>query len=185
MVYETFFYFQGCTDLWGPKALRSAAGAHFKIPIHNSIPWEDINKFIHPYAQVYLADNSSNHKGQNNEESDDTEKQLEKLVKKCQEFKVEDGKDLSYNEPEILEEFSGLTLQNQPLNNLEWSNKPPEIVVVMGGETDGLSPMATKLAHEHLGAKIHLPLRNNIESLNVGSAASIIMYEISQNFANE
>ena len=50
----------------------------------------------------------------------------------------------------------------------------------MGGETCGLSPMATKLAHEHLGAKINLPLRNNVESLNVTSAASIILYEISQ-----
>ena len=85
-----------------------------------------------------------------------------------------DQEDLSYMEPEILAEFSQLPLPVISLENLPFSSNS---VVILGGETHGLSAMAKKCAHEHLGAKLNIPLSNQIESLNVACAASIILYQ--------
>ncbi len=55
---------------------------------------------------------------------------------------------------------------------------PEETVVVVGGESDGLSAAAKKFAHAHLGERLFVPLRNGINSLNVASAASVILFHI-------
>ena len=53
-----------------------------------------------------------------------------------------------------------------------------ELVLVIGGETHGVSERARKFAHEHLGERVHVPLANSMDSLNVVSAASVILFEI-------
>jgi tRNA G18 (ribose-2'-O)-methylase SpoU len=58
-----------------------------------------------------------------------------------------------------------------------------ELVVVIGGETHGVSAAAYKFAHSNHGEKVFVPLRNNIESLNAASAASVIMFEIQKQFS--
>lgn len=53
------------------------------------------------------------------------------------------------------------------------------IVLVVGGETSGLSKEAHKLltaAKHH--AKIHVPLASGVESLNVAAAVAILLFEI-------
>lgn len=55
-----------------------------------------------------------------------------------------------------------------------------EVVVVVGGEAEGLSACAKKLAHTHLGERVFVPLRNGVDSLNVASAASVILFHIAE-----
>ncbi|XP_026329617.1 rRNA methyltransferase 3, mitochondrial isoform X2 [Hyposmocoma kahamanoa] len=47
---------KGCVDVWEPKVVRSAAGAHFRLPIHNGIDWEDMPKFLEEHTSVFIAD---------------------------------------------------------------------------------------------------------------------------------
>ena len=154
-------------DAWNPKAIRAGAGAHFKISIVNSVPWSLVPKLLNPGCQVYLADNTSGPFGEQDPEK------LRELLAKCSSMKT-DQEDLSYMEPEILAEFSQLPLPVISLENLPFSSNS---AVILGGETHGLSAMAKKCAHEHLGAKLNIPLSNQIESLNVACAASIILYQ--------
>ena len=61
-------------------------------------------------------------------------------------------------------ELPGLALADQPL------------VVVVGSEGDGLS----RLVAETCDQLVSIPMANNVESLNAGVAASVVLYSIAQ-----
>ena len=52
--------------------------------------------------------------------------------------------------------------------------------MVIGGEAEGISQRAKKYAHENGGERLFIPLQNGVDSLNVASAASVILFEISR-----
>jgi TrmH family RNA methyltransferase len=56
------------------------------------------------------------------------------------------------------------------------------LALVIGGEAEGASDEARKLAHEQLGRsadwKISIPMAGNVESLNAGVAGSVLMFEV-------
>lgn len=54
----------------------------------------------------------------------------------------------------------------------------PSIVLIIGGETMGLSVDSYYLAFENKGVRLNIPLNNKIESLNTGTALGIIAFEI-------
>ncbi|XP_014240407.1 rRNA methyltransferase 3, mitochondrial isoform X1 [Cimex lectularius] len=55
-------------------------------------------------------------------------------------------------------------------------------VVILGGETEGLSNEAYQLANQHNGMRITIPLHNQMESLNTATAASVILFEIKKQY---
>ncbi len=104
------------TDAFAPKVVRSAMGAHFKLPVH-TMDWDEIEKLTKG-VQVYLADMD----GQSCWETD----------------------------------------LRQPLS------------LIVGGEADGASESARKIA----STKISIPMTGEVESLNVGVAGSVLMFEV-------
>ncbi|XP_071439827.1 rRNA methyltransferase 3, mitochondrial [Hetaerina americana] len=56
------------------------------------------------------------------------------------------------------------------------------VVLVLGGETCGLSPGACELARSRGGVRLNIPLHNEIESLNTATALGIITFEIRRQF---
>ena len=87
--------------------------------------------------------------------------------------------DLSYQDPEILEAYAELPLVSKNYYDFERFNEDQEILLVIGGETEGISPSAVKFCHHHLGERLCVPLRRKtVESLNVVSATSVILFEI-------
>lgn len=42
--------------MWDPKVLRSASGAHFRLNINFSVPWNEILDHLPDNFQVFLAD---------------------------------------------------------------------------------------------------------------------------------
>ena len=87
-------------------------------------------------------------------------------------------RDMSYHEGELLQEFCRLPLPCKPYTEFRRFAPGQELVLVIGGETHGVSERARKFAHEHLGERVHVPLANSMDSLNVVSAASVILFEI-------
>lgn len=57
-------------------------------------------------------------------------------------------------------------------------NRFTKLVLVIGGETEGLSLESYKLAKGCNGARLNVPLSNNVDSLNSGTALGIIAFEI-------
>ncbi|CAK1552146.1 unnamed protein product [Leptosia nina] len=50
---------KGCVDLWDPKVIRTAAGAHFRQPIHTSVDWEEIPKLVNTNTSLFIADSNA------------------------------------------------------------------------------------------------------------------------------
>lgn len=46
-------------DLWDPKVIRSASGAHFRQPIHTSVEWEDMPSLLEQNTSVFIADSNT------------------------------------------------------------------------------------------------------------------------------
>ena len=56
--------------------------------------------------------------------------------------------------------------------------KGGEVVLVIGGEVDGLSAQAYKLTYDTDGHKVNIPMADWCDSLNASVAASIVLCEI-------
>lgn len=55
-----YFIISGCVDLWDPKVIRSAAGAHFRLPIYHSIEWSDMPSHLKKSTNIFIADSNTN-----------------------------------------------------------------------------------------------------------------------------
>jgi TrmH family RNA methyltransferase len=45
----------GTADIYNPKVVRSAMGAHFTLPIRNALDWDDMTSFLTETSHVYAA----------------------------------------------------------------------------------------------------------------------------------
>lgn len=52
------------------------------------------------------------------------------------------------------------------------------VVLIIGGETHGISEEAYDFLRERQGARVYIPMANNVESLNTGVALGILSYEV-------
>lgn len=84
---------------------------------------------------------------------------------------------------DILEDYCSVPLASRAYKDLEVDGR--ECVVVVGGEAHGLSACAKKFAHSHLGERVFVPTRNEIDSLNVASAASVILFELADKISKD
>uniref|UniRef100_A0A023FSF4 Putative spou rrna methylase family protein n=1 Tax=Amblyomma parvum TaxID=251391 RepID=A0A023FSF4_AMBPA len=181
---------KGCVDPWDPKVLRAGAGSHFRIPIHGGIAWEHMPSYVTPEMAVYLADHrtdqqlrpSSSEEDDPDEEGSDSEEEkgeeeddevrYRTVTAEGQRLKV----DKSYCDADELEECGEIPLPHYEYTAVKYSKAPS--VLVVGGEAHGLSLQAHKLAVDSVGARVHVPANNGVESLNTAIAASIILYEM-------
>ncbi|CAK1582050.1 unnamed protein product [Parnassius mnemosyne] len=51
---------KGCVDMWDSKVIRSAAGAHFRLPVYPSIDWEEIPQHLPKNTSLFIADSNTN-----------------------------------------------------------------------------------------------------------------------------
>ena len=168
--------------------LRAGAGAHFHAPIHNNLSWDDVKNFVDPSETTFhIADNNissyesvmvnsgamDSHPGPTTDDVD-TEN-------------VESGAKDSHHRPPTddagTETVEGCistdlevapSIESKPYYDVDW--REPSVLVI-GGETHGLSDAAVELCDETFGFRVFIPMSRSIESLNNAMCTSIILFE--------
>lgn len=135
------------------KVTRSSAGAHFNLQIHTKQNWLEIEQMIDKDSQVYIADN--------------------KIVS------YDDASMENMLEAEMTHVLNSIPII--PYYGAKFSIRRP-IVLIIGGETEGIGIEAYKFATNYDGIRLNIPLQNNIESLNVSTALGVIMFEMKKQF---
>ncbi|XP_057664220.1 rRNA methyltransferase 3, mitochondrial [Diorhabda carinulata] len=143
---------KGCVNVWDSKVLRSACGAHFKLKILKKCDLETIQDNLPTEYNIFIADN--------------------KIVSLSTVEKSSDKQVLSELVRSIpLLPYYGVAFDPNKHN-----------VLIVGGETEGISEQSYKLASELKGVRLNIPLGNNVDSLNVGTALGIIVFEMKRQF---
>lgn len=140
-------------NVWDSKVTRSSAGAHFNLQIHIKQNWLEIANKIDANSQVFIADN--------------------KIVN----YNESDSSNMS--EVEMTHFLNAIPIL--PYYGTKYSPTKP-IVLIIGGETEGIGIEAYKFTANHNGFRLNIPLQNNVNSLNTGTALGIIIFEMKKQF---
>lgn len=165
--------FIGCVNLWDTKVLRGGAGAHFHLQIHKGMDWTQIREQLLD-VDVFIADNKLV----------STSKDIN-LLDDAQYFDTDIDEDINNDPNEVVEnniEQQSFTdiLSSVPLlpyYGVDFSSLR-SMVLIVGGETEGISEESYKFAAEFNGSRLNVPLRSGVESLNTNAALGIITFEI-------
>ena len=189
---------RGCCDPWSSKVLRAAAGAHFLIPIVERVDWETMKNNFPAFPQVLVADIQQELSSMDEVERGRLLEQLELETQEqgLEQAAIEEGeregeqeevlegtdekKDISYLDTQLLSQYREIPLRTLPFSSFKLKAGIDHIVILVGGETEGVSDAAYKFCHEFDGDRLYIPLRNNVNSLNVISATSIIIFKVQE-----
>ena len=181
----------GCCDPWDVKVVRAGCGAHFRLKLSSKLTWNGLSNYMAEDTRIFLADVS---RGEDTlegvEEGLDTaptkegeegdvrsEESLEDNVYEID----EDGKrvlvDHSYSDPQHLELYQRVSLPTLSYDRMGQAWGEGGAVLVIGGEL-GVSNAAKKFVTDNLGSKVTVPLANGMDSLSVGVASGVILYEM-------
>nr|CAD7263300.1 unnamed protein product [Timema shepardi] len=170
---------KGCVDLWSPKVLRSGAGSHFRLRIHKDVTPENYYKYIDEDSSIFLADNNvdieKEEESLDNSSESDSESENESKIDSSEH-------DIDNSEPISQMNYDCISLV--PYYSVNYTSQS-SIVLVIGGETEGLSNFSYSLAYNRSGMRLNVPLSNNVNSLNTGTALGIIAFEIKRQFLSK
>ncbi|KAL1252523.1 hypothetical protein QQF64_017216 [Cirrhinus molitorella] len=166
---------KGCVDVWDPKVLRAAMGAHFRLPIIPSLTWSDIPSHLPKTATIHIADNCSTTR------TKDDNTVIPQKQKKPSDYGWVRGhqypRKVEYEHNDLcgFEDYdSGKSLETQ-YYYIDWVARHTGLVI--GGETHGLSREALRLAERTGGRRLLIPMVHGVDSLNSAMAASILLFE--------
>ncbi|XP_051934158.1 rRNA methyltransferase 3A, mitochondrial [Hippocampus zosterae] len=156
---------KGCVDIWEPKVLRAAMGAHFHLPIHSSLKWEEVEHHLPEHVGVHVADSQQNQEVNSSHKPSD--------------FgwisTTHAHRDVHFEESDSDEEELSLPRVDAAPYHDDWARRP--VALVVGGETHGLSVEALELAEKRAGRRLFIPMVPHMDSLNSAMAASILLFE--------
>ncbi|CAL7933470.1 unnamed protein product [Xylocopa violacea] len=157
---EKLILMKGCVDLWDPKVLRSAAAdSNFGDKFMPNYSPEVLQSCLEMF-DIDPEDIKSNiilnsHKTEENAES--TMPMNKKMMKQFM-----------------------LKFPIIPYYSLDYTNK--ESVIILSGETEGLSFDSCQFLNERKAVRINIPLVEGVDSLNTGVALGIVTFEIKRQF---
>lgn len=157
---------KGCADPWDVKALRGGCGAQFRVPIVDTIEWENLYDHLPEDVSVFIADNQS---------------KLNDINIPRDEFE----EDRKHNNIKF---FKPKAYNDIPFHSCK------HIALIVGGETEGVSSHAldflkfissqtktNETSNSNVlpdNAIVEIPLGNGVESLNASVATSILLFEM-------
>ncbi|XP_018406217.1 PREDICTED: rRNA methyltransferase 3, mitochondrial [Cyphomyrmex costatus] len=198
---EKLLLMKGCVDLWEPKVLRSAIGAHFRLPIFTSISWNEIPTLISDESVIFLADNNVAYENYSTDVTMNLDSNEDSFTEVNDNCVKQDNLDMhnDQNKDNMIDQLIGQTkpykstaktkllvkqlisqLPVKPYYALNFTEK--EVVLVIGGETEGVSLESCKLLHSRNCIRVNIPLTNGVDSLNVGVAVGIVTFEMKRQF---
>ncbi|XP_028146077.1 rRNA methyltransferase 3, mitochondrial [Diabrotica virgifera virgifera] len=146
---------KGCVNVWDSKVLRSACGAHFKLKIKKKVDMDTIIEDLPPNCNFFIADN--------------------KVISMTSIDENQDKKLLS----KLLE-----SIPIVPYYGLNFTPNKHNVLIV-GGETEGISLNSYSLVSNLNGVRLNIPLGNNVDSLNVGTALGILVFEMKRQYLSK
>lgn len=192
----------GCVDLWESKVVRSAIGAHFRLPIFTSVSWDDVPTLISDESAIFLADNNIACENDSQDHTINPESTVSNFIEDNDNDVEQDG--INANNDQTIEDNAINELISQtktykptaktkllvkklmselpvkPYYTLDFTER--EIVLVIGGETEGISLESCKLLRARNCTRVNIPLTNDVDSLNVGVAVGIVTFEMRRQF---
>lgn len=146
---------KGCTSLWGDKVLRAGCGAHFRMKIISDVSWSCLENIK---GQVCLADNN--------------------YVSNVDYSNINEDPNLN-----VFRKIAPIELPIAPYYEVDYCKTTP-LIIIIGGETHGLSNEGYEFARSRKGIRINIPLENEIESLNSATAIGILCFEAKKQMLN-
>ncbi|CAK9801304.1 rRNA methyltransferase 3, mitochondrial [Anthophora plagiata] len=182
---EKLIIMKGCVDLWDPKVLRSAAGTHFQLPIHAFPKWDDVPSLISEDCNVFVTDSNFGDEFIQNYSPTVIESSLgifdidpENLISKYTMNNNTDETEL-IRDKDAVKRFM-LKIPIVPYYSLDYTRK--ESVIILSGETEGLSFDSYKFLNKQKSIRINIPLMKGVDSLNAGVALGVVIFEIKRQF---
>ncbi|XP_061684369.1 rRNA methyltransferase 3A, mitochondrial isoform X2 [Syngnathoides biaculeatus] len=155
---------KGCVDVWEPKVLRAGMGAHFHLPVHSSLKWEEVESHLPEDVAVHVADSRQNRDDGACRKPGEFGWVSSTAVRRDADFEDSDSDDeLTPPAPEAAAYYR------------DWARNP--VALVVGGETHGLSVEALRLVEKKGGRRLFVPMVPHVDSLNSAMAASILLFE--------
>jgi 16S rRNA (guanosine(1370)-2'-O)-methyltransferase len=191
---------KGCVDIWDPKVIRSGMGAHFRLPITPDIGWETLADHRHTFEETTKSNNNGTNRIECttnwnkihvdhrlfsffSESKQMFEDMLENRKKLNMKSNQTDDQSFSLSKNRFLPLYKNIPIDHQSLwkafVNVKSSN---HTTIIVGGETEGISLQARKLTIEYGGKMVYIPLLNDVDSLNVSIALSIILMELRKSY---
>lgn len=151
-------------------------GAHFRLPIHSSLKWDDLEDHLQKAVTVHVADSGC---GTDSPEAGDSHV-LPNRSKAGEYGWISTRPNRSNSRREDYDsdsEDEGVLLPrvDSRLYHETWAQSPAALVI--GGETHGLSREAVQLAEKTAGHRLFIPVAPGVDSLNSAMAASILLFE--------
>ncbi|CAK9817200.1 rRNA methyltransferase 3, mitochondrial [Anthophora quadrimaculata] len=182
---EKLIIMKGCVDLWDPKVLRSAAGTHFRLPIHAFPTWDDVPSLISEDCNIFVTDSNFRDEFMKNYSPAVIESTLgifdidpENLVSKYT-MNNNTGETGLVRDKDAIKRFM-LKIPIMPYYSLDYTRK--ESVIILSGETEGLSFDSYKFLNKQKSIRINIPLMKGVDSLNAGVALGVVIFEIKRQF---
>ena len=163
--------------------VRAAAGAHFLLPLVERVGWGDLAAagMEDEFPLVVLAD--LQHGREQSHGQLDTEASLARLEEEVVQLGEEDKNQL-YGDAELAAQYRALPVRTEPYSQFKLPLGYKSTLVVVGGETEGVSDASYMFCHRNNGVKLFVPLRNNVNSLNVISATSLVLFKLQELWLN-
>ncbi|KFV80183.1 RNA methyltransferase-like 1, partial [Struthio camelus australis] len=167
---------KGCVDPWEPKVLRAGMGAHFRVPIVANLDWESVPSNLPAGVQVCVADNKDPGVQTETEFTSGSASSSVSVSSNLQ-APVKSKPKAHPSESEAGEGMAGVGVPELAAQYYyeNWVQTP--VAVVIGGETQGLSPAALHLAASTGGKRLVIPVVPGVDSLNSAIAAGIVLFE--------
>lgn len=151
-------------------------GAHFRLPVLQSLTWNDIETQLPKSVTVHVADSSCGSKMSSDANNPDVD--LPHKPAKAGDY----GWISSHRDEGNYDSDSDSDGEGLPLPGLDsrvyhegWACGPTALVV--GGETHGFSLESVQLAKKTAGNRLFIPVVPHVDSLNSSMAASILLFE--------
>ncbi|KAH8878077.1 rRNA methyltransferase 3B, mitochondrial [Schistosoma japonicum] len=186
---------KGSVNIWNDKVLRAGMSGHFRIPIHQGLSWIDISHYFGicegspSPVTVHAADPEppitdklidAAWKGdQMNHQSQDMSECNTSVECEAVNFLTPDSTNSSYLLP--VQTVPHFAINYVP-PDYDYEKNDCHLAIILGSEVHGVSPEAFHLVHLTGGSRLVIPSADGTNSLNVLSAASVLLGEIQRQF---